>query len=157
MPSETGLETPQKTTYELRPVGDIHRSGEVHVLAVFPEYRQGLTAVEGFSHLWVLYWFHENDEPASRSILQVHPRKDPKNPLTGVFGTRSHMRPNLIGMDLCRIEEVRQPCGEIVVSGCQARDGTPLVDIKPYLPYSDSAREVRLPEWAGKLRHKELP
>ena len=157
MRSEAGPETPTRTAYELRPVGTIHWSEEAQILAVFPEYREGLLGIEGFSHLWVFYWFHENDEPASRSILQVHPRKDPANPLTGVFGTRSHMRPNLIGIDLCQVDEVRQGTGEILVRGCQARSGTPLLDIKPYLPYSDLARKVRLPQWAGKSRRKELP
>ena len=91
---------------------------------------------------------HENDDPTGRAFLRVHPRKDPRNPLTGVFGTRSPLRPNLIGLSLCKIKEVKPEAGEIVVDSIDARDGTPLVDVKPYLPYSDRAEDLRLPEWA---------
>lgn len=156
MESEKGRDGQGRPTFRLRPVGTIRQREGSRVLQVFPEFRRGLLGIEGFSHIWVLYWFHENDEPGPRAILEVHPRRDPRNPLTGVFGSRSHMRPNLIGMDLCEVMEVRKDAGEIVVKGCDARDRTPLLDIKPYLPYSDSAREVRLPRWAGRPRQKGL-
>jgi tRNA-Thr(GGU) m(6)t(6)A37 methyltransferase TsaA len=96
----------------------------------------------------VFYWFHENDHPNGRSVLEVRPRKDPHNPLTGVFGTRSPLRPNLIALSLCKIIEVKGEAGEILVKSLDARDGSPLIDIKPYLPYSDRAEDLRLPEWA---------
>jgi tRNA-Thr(GGU) m(6)t(6)A37 methyltransferase TsaA len=134
--------------FQLEAIGKIEKSSREAVLCLLPAYRAGLKGVREFSHVWVLYWFHENDDPAGRSFLCVHPRKDPKNPLTGVFGTRSPLRPNLVALCLCEIQEVREEAGEIVVHSIDAKDGSPLIDVKPYLPYSDRADELRLPEWA---------
>ncbi len=134
--------------YELRPIGVIEDSDRGRVLRLFPAYLGGLRGIEDFSHLWVFYWFHENDNPEGRSVLEVHPRKDPANPLTGVFGTRSPLRPNLVGLSLCAIREIRRKEGRILVEPFDARPGSPLIDIKPYLPYSDRPEELRLPEWA---------
>ena len=133
---------------EIHPIGTIEQSGGGPVLRVFPAYLEGLKGIQEFSHVWVFYWFHENDHPTGRAFLRVHPRKDPRNPLTGVFGTRSPLRPNLIALSLCRIEEVKPETGEIVVDSLDAKDGSPLIDVKPYLPYSDRAEDLRLPEWA---------
>ena len=133
---------------EMQPIGIIEHSGKGSVVRVFPAYLKGLKGIEEFSHLWVFYWFHENDDPTGRAFLRVHPRKDPRNPLTGVFGTRSPLRPNLIAMSLCKIKEVKPETGEVVVDSLDARHGSPLIDVKPYLPYSDRAEDLRLPEWA---------
>ncbi len=133
---------------ELRPIGVIRDSDRGPVLRLFPAYLGGLKGVQEFSHVWVFYWFHENDNPGGRAVLEVRPRKDPANPLTGVFGTRSPLRPNLLAMHLCEITEIRPEEGEILVRSLDAREGSPLIDIKPYLPYSDRADHLRLPEWA---------
>jgi len=91
-----------------------------------------LQGIQGFSHLWVFYWFHENDNPEERRSLQVHPRRDPANPLTGVFACRAPVRPNLIGFTACRIIRVE---GNVVeVADLDARDGTPILDLKPIFP-----------------------
>ena len=133
---------------EMQPIGIIEHSGKGSLVRVFPAYLEGLKGIQEFSHVWVFYWFHENDDPTGRAFLRVHPRKDPRNPLTGVFGTRSPLRPNLLAMSLCKIKGVKPETGEIVVDSLDARDGSPLIDVKPYLPYSDRAEDLRLPEWA---------
>jgi tRNA (Thr-GGU) A37 N-methylase len=75
----------------------------------------------------------------------VHPRRDPANPLTGVFACRAPERPNLIGLTACRIVKIT---GNIVeVAGLDARDGTPIVDLKPYIPKGDVIPEATTPEW----------
>jgi tRNA (Thr-GGU) A37 N-methylase len=61
---------------------------------------------------------------------------------------RSPMRPNLLAMCLCEIGEIRLERGEVLVRSIDARPGSPLIDIKPYLPYSDRAKGLRLPAWA---------
>ena len=133
---------------DLRPIGVVGESGRGPVLKLLPAYLGGLKGVEEFSHLWVFYWFHENDHPDGRAVLEVHPRHDPANPLTGVFGTRSPLRPNLLALHLCEVVEIMPEKGEIVVRSLDAKEGSPLIDIKPYLPYSDRAEDLRLPEWA---------
>ncbi len=141
----------------IEPIGRVEASGGATVLRIFPAYRDGMRGLDGFSHIWVLYWFHENDSPAARSVLRVHPRKDPRNPLTGVFATRSPMRPNLIALSLCRVEGVEESEGTIRVEPFEARPGSPVLDIKPYLPSLDRPEEARVPVWARNLGAARSP
>ena len=77
---------------ELDPVGRVeHKEGKIFV-EVLPKYLAALNGIEGFSQIWVIYWFHGNDNPEKRRTLEVHPRRDPANPLPGVFATRSPAR-----------------------------------------------------------------
>jgi tRNA (Thr-GGU) A37 N-methylase len=90
-------------SFYLNPVGIVGKSDGKIWIEVFDQFTDGLLGLDGFSHIFVLYWFHQNDAPEKRRTLQVHPRKDPGIPLTGVFATHSPQRPNLIGLTLCRI------------------------------------------------------
>jgi tRNA (adenine37-N6)-methyltransferase len=138
------------TTYAMNPIGFVRKEAEVLRLEVLPQFAPALKGLEDFSHLWVFFWFHENDTPERRATLQVHPRRDPANPLTGVFACRSPERPNLIGLTACRIVKVT---GNIVeVAGLDARDGTPIVDLKPYIPKGDCIPEATAPEWVKRPR-----
>jgi tRNA (adenine37-N6)-methyltransferase len=133
-----------ENTYTVKPIGVIRNDGERTWMEISPCYKDALLGLEGFSHIHVMYWFHENDTPELRSILQVHPRKDPGNPLTGVFATHSPMRPNLIALTLCRILSIQ---GTIIeVEDMDARDGSPLVDIKCYIPYGQTG-PIQTPGW----------
>jgi tRNA-Thr(GGU) m(6)t(6)A37 methyltransferase TsaA len=119
-------------------------------LEILPQYAPALNGLAGFSHVWVLYWFHEHDNLEERATLKVHPRRDPANPLTGVFATRAPVRPNLIGLTACRILKVE---GNIVeVADLDAKDGSPIVDLKPYIPKGDSIPEAVTPDWVKKPR-----
>lgn len=130
---------------QVNPIGRVTRPGDRILVEIPPELTSALEGLEGFSHVWVLYWFHENDRPEERAILKVHPRRDPANPLTGVFATRAPVRPNLIGLTLCRLVSVK---GNILeVEGLDAREGSPVLDLKPYLPGSDALPEAQVPWW----------
>jgi len=91
----------------LHPIGVVKKQGTRARLEIYPEFAPALKGLKDFSHLWVFYWFHENDTPEQRRTLQVHPRRNPANPLTGVFACRSLERPNLIGFTVCRIIKVK--------------------------------------------------
>jgi tRNA (adenine37-N6)-methyltransferase len=131
---------------ELNPVGRVeHRDGKIFVV-VLPAYTAALEGIEGFSQIWVIYWFHGNDNPEKRGTLEVHPRRNPANPLTGVFATRSPARPNLLGMQACRL--VKREGTRLEVEGLDAWDGSPVLDIKPYLPQLDSHPQAAIPKWA---------
>jgi tRNA-Thr(GGU) m(6)t(6)A37 methyltransferase TsaA len=93
----------------------------------------------------VLFWFDQNDTAEKRRVLQVHPRKDPHNPLTGVFATHSPQRPNLIGLTVCKIISIHG--GSIELEDIDALDGTPVMDLKCYIPGSVAEKDVRLPDW----------
>lgn len=131
--------------FSIFPVGVIRKTPDGAVIEVFAEYRDALLGLEDFSHINVFYWFHENDNVEKRRILRVHPRRNTTHPLTGVFATHAPVRPNLIAFSLCRIVTI-DGC-RIRVADIDAADGTPLIDIKCYIPPSVSREEVRLPAW----------
>ena len=133
-------------SFLLHPVGRVERhDGAVH-LQIFDPYRAALLGLDGYSHIFVLYWFDRNDTPDKRRILRVHPQGNRANPLTGVFACRSPARPNLIGLTLCRILSVAN--GIVHVDQIDALDNTPIVDIKPYIPATDNTTEdIRIPAW----------
>jgi len=135
---------------KVNPIGTVISRDDRSVIEIRPELAAALEGLGGFSHVWVIFWFHENDRPEERAILQVHPRRDPSNPLTGVFATRAPVRPNLIGLTCCRIVSLKNNILE--VEGLDARKGTPILDLKPYIPYSDASPEAQVPWWVKKIR-----
>lgn len=111
-----------------------------------PEFRSpdALRGIEDFSHLWLIWEFseaiRENWSPT------VRPPRLGGNARLGVFATRSPYRPNPIGLSCVRLEEVRQTqtLGTIlIVSGADLMDGSPIYDIKPYIPYADAHPDAR--------------
>jgi tRNA-Thr(GGU) m(6)t(6)A37 methyltransferase TsaA len=136
-----------KTRFEMVPIGRVEKQGDQTVIEVFEPYREALDGLDGFSHIWVLYWFDQNDTPRGRSQLKVHPRKDPSNPLTGVFATHAPVRPNLVAMTRCRIRFIRDLV--IGVEDLDALDGSPVIDIKCYLP-EQTPDDVRVPPWVAR-------
>jgi len=123
----------------------VKKQGQRAWLEIFPEYTPALHGLRDFSHLWVFYWFHGNDNPEDRRTLQVHPRRDAANPLTGVFACRAPVRPNLIGFTACRIIKVE---GNVVeVADLDALDGSPILDLKPYIPSGDAIPQAVTPGW----------
>jgi tRNA-Thr(GGU) m(6)t(6)A37 methyltransferase TsaA len=129
------------------PVGRVHNRDSEVTIEIAPRYADALLGLEDFSHVWVIWWFDRNDNPQKRSVLRVHPRGNPRNPLTGVFATRSPARPNLIGMTLCRILAIEGRT--IRVEHIDALDNTPVLDLKPYIPESDGDRRALVPPWIG--------
>ena len=92
-----------------------------------PEVADGLRDMSAGDEVELLTWLHQ----ARRDVLAVHPRGDPDRPLTGVFSTRSADRPNPIGLHRVRVLAVEGR--RVQVSGCEAVDGTPVLDVKPVL------------------------
>ena len=131
--------------FSVNPIGVVRKTDGGARIEIFDDYVDGLLGLEGFSHIFVFYWFHQNDTPEKRKTLQVHPRKDPRNPLTGVFATHSPLRPNLIAVTLCRIIAIKENLIEI--EQIDAFDGSPVIDIKCYIPASVEDKDVRLPDW----------
>ena len=134
-----------QSEFRVHPVGLIRKKDDTAWIEIFAEYREAMLGLEGFSHIHVFFWFHENDTAELRRTLQVHPRKDPSNPLTGVFATHSPKRPNLIGLTRCRIRGVEG--NRIAIDAIDARDGSPVIDIKCFIPDAQPLADVRLPDW----------
>ena len=132
-------------TYSVHPVGLIRKTEDTACIEIFEAYRDAMLGLEGFSHIQVIFWFHDNDSPGHRGTLQVHPRNNPANPLTGVFATHSPRRPNLIGLTRCRIIGIDGT--RIAIEAIDARDGSPVIDIKCFIPDADFPPDVRVPDW----------
>jgi tRNA-Thr(GGU) m(6)t(6)A37 methyltransferase TsaA len=130
--------------FTVNPIGWVRKTPESIGIILNREYQSGLLGLDEFSHVYVFYWFDRNDNPEKRSVLQVHPRGDKQNPLTGVFATRSPARPNLIALTLCRIIEVKDNI--IEVDRIDALPDTPVLDLKPFIPHSETS-EATVPSW----------
>jgi tRNA-Thr(GGU) m(6)t(6)A37 methyltransferase TsaA len=102
-------------------------------LELRPALARGLAGLAVGDPLIVITWLHL----ARRDVLEVHPRGDPRNPLAGVFATRSPDRPNPLGLHRVRVRAVE--AGRLRIGPIEAIDGTPVVDVKPLLPVSEEA------------------
>lgn len=150
---------------KLNPIGVIHtpyekdkeiphqayKSEDVGEVEVFEKYEEGLKDVEGFSHLILLYEFHESVERSVKEDhylqslgLLVKPYLD--DTPRGLFATRSPNRPNPIGLTI--VELLKCEGNILRVKGVDMLDGTPLLDIKPYVPEFDQKDEVKI-GWLG--------
>jgi tRNA-Thr(GGU) m(6)t(6)A37 methyltransferase TsaA len=150
---EAGADGGAETAYKVVPVGRVEIKDGKAAIRVLDKYAPALKGLEEWSHVHVLYWFDRNDTPQKRSILQVHPRGDAANPLTGVFACRAPVRPNLIALSVCRIKSVEG--GAVQVESIDAMDGTPVLDLKPFNPSDAPAEGVRVPAWTRRPEKKE--
>lgn len=133
----------------MRPIGVIHspflakqetpiqptRSQARGQVEVYPEFAEGLQDIEGFSHLILLYAFHQSGPYK----LRVKPFLDDQ--LRGLFATRYPSRPNPLGLSIVRL--VARQANLLEIEGVDVLDGTPLLDIKPYVPDFDTRSETR--------------
>ena len=108
---------------------------------------EALHKIDDFSHIIVIYWMHKLP-PSQRSVIKVHPRGNKDLPLVGVFASRSPARPNPLGITTVKLLERRDNI--LKVSGLDAINGTPVLDIKPYLPDHDYTSEIKTPGWLAK-------
>ncbi|MDI6905483.1 MAG: tRNA (N6-threonylcarbamoyladenosine(37)-N6)-methyltransferase TrmO [Candidatus Bathyarchaeia archaeon] len=131
---------------ELCFIGVVENAGEQEAkIRIFPEFCAGLKGIEDFSHIIILYWAHLRDSEEERCTLLVFPRRHAVNVETGVFACRNPSRPNPIG--LCVVELLKIEGCTLTVKGLDAFEGSPIIDIKPYIPRADSIPNARVPEW----------
>ncbi len=108
----------------------------------------GLQGLEAFSHAVIVYFMHEaRFDPSIH--LQRHPREREDLPLVGIFAQRARHRPNRIGMTTVKILKVEENL--LIVKGLDAIDGTPVLDIKPYVPAFDKTSDADIPVWMEEL------
>ncbi|MHA2277935.1 MAG: tRNA (N6-threonylcarbamoyladenosine(37)-N6)-methyltransferase TrmO [Candidatus Kariarchaeaceae archaeon] len=135
--------------FEIQPIGYICETETEKYIKINPEYQIGLYQLDTISHIFVLWWIHENDTTEARQAQVIIPRvRGPFVPpeKMGTFATRSPHRPNPIGMTLVKITSIIDR--HIYIDSIDANEGTPVLDIKPYLPNSDRVDgEITLPPW----------
>jgi tRNA-Thr(GGU) m(6)t(6)A37 methyltransferase TsaA len=124
----------------IQPVGAVGIKGTVEVLA---EYQEGLKDLDGFSHIILLYLFHRSEgfKLTVVPFMDTEPR--------GLFSTRAPRRPNPIGLSVMQLDRIEN--GVLYIQNADMLDGTPLLDIKPYVPEFDGHTRVRT-GWLEKAR-----
>ncbi|MGD0176906.1 MAG: tRNA (N6-threonylcarbamoyladenosine(37)-N6)-methyltransferase TrmO [Candidatus Bathyarchaeia archaeon] len=125
------IHSPLKTSFGA-PLQSVSAKLLKGTVEVFPKYVSGLKDLTGFSHLILIYHFHLS----TTTSLIVKPYLD--NEEHGIFATRAPARPNPIGISIVRLRKIR--AGTIYVQDLDVIDGTPLLDIKPYVPQFDARR-----------------
>ena len=131
----------------IQPTGENSTEGK---LEIYPKHADGLKDIEGFSHIYLLYHLHK----AAPAKLHLKPFLD--NQARGVFSTRAPRRPNPIGLSLVKITRVEE--NFIFVENIDILNGTPLLDIKPYIPEFEDTSKIRvgwLRKSKGKVRQKK--
>ena len=108
---------------------------------------EALDGLEDFSHIIVIYWMHNQTSASNQIQTKIHPMGREDLPLVGLFATRSPHRPNSIGKTTVKL--LRRRGNILQVEGLDAIDGTPVIDIKPYLPGYDAPEEASVPPWTA--------
>ena len=145
---------------EIRPIGFVRRTSSdkdvkdkrlVSRVVLEKDLTQALDGIEGFSHIFVIYWLHEVLD-AEEPVLH-HPSSQGEAQLLGIFATRAPIRPNPIGLTL--VELVKREENTLWVKGLDAYDGTPVLDIKPYPDWERGrlivVTDFRVPEWLTRI------
>ena len=149
-----------KSEIALKPIGvvrttavgdEVRDTTRISRIVIRSELAEALDGVDGFSHLFVMFWLNQISED-QRKTLKVHPRGRRDLPLLGVFATRTMLRPNPIGLTL--VELVKVEGNALTVRGLDAFDGTPVLDIKPFDSW-DTAKTAKVPEWWTKLEKEK--
>ena len=143
----------------IKPIGVIHSPYKDRVprpsdityeskgqIEIFPEYADGLTDLDGFSHIEVIFYFHLS----KTTSLKAHPPMDTRE--RGVFASHSPRRPSLTGLTVVRLDSIENNI--LDVSGVDMIEGTPVLDIKPYIPRVKSTEKIRL-GWLDDLKEEK--
>ena len=128
-------------------IGHVKKPAEDQLyIEIADQYWNGVLQLDQFSHMIVLWWITGRDSITYRSNLQDYPpQADAK--LSGVFASRSPARPTPIGLSIVAIEKVDNDTHRVYIDQIDAFDGTPVIDIKPYMPSSDRVDKAVVPPW----------
>ncbi len=107
---------------------------------------EALLGLEGYTHVIVIGWLHEIPEEL-RGRLRAYPAGDERLPLQGALALRGGARPNPLSFTVCKLLRVEGHTLE--VEGLDLVDGTPVLDVKPYIPFYDAEPKAKIPKWAG--------
>lgn len=135
-------------TYQLHPIGTVRASDaeQSYTLQIEEPYRAGLKQLDQFGHVLIFWWADKMDTEQYRQVMTT---KLPYAPgvEAGVFACRSEYRPNPIAVTTMMVLHVDVEAGVVVLPWIDAFDGTPVLDLKPYIPISDRIRDFKVAEW----------
>ncbi|BDU39712.1 tRNA (N6-threonylcarbamoyladenosine(37)-N6)-methyltransferase TrmO [Vibrio nigripulchritudo] len=132
---------------KIESIGQVHAENGTFQLQIQPQYQKGLEDLQNFSHIQLLWWGHHSDTEELRHTLTcTNPYHGGPDTL-GVFATRSPFRPNPLLLSIVEIQNIDVEKGVISLYWVDAEHGTPILDIKPYLPCSDRVKNSKVAEW----------
>lgn len=137
------------TTYEVKPIGTICNKEGQTFLTLKPEFIPALKALDGFSHINVIWWFSDFDNEKYRAELETEQPYKKAPDVMGIFATRSPIRPNPIALTAAEIIHIDYKNGVIQLAYIDANDNTPVLDIKPYTPSLDRVETPGVPTWCS--------
>jgi len=141
-------------SYVIKPIGVVRKTETQNYLEISQEYWDATTHLDMFSHAIVLWWIDGMDTPDNRQTILANPPKN-KGPLpSGVFSCRSPARPNPVGHTIVKIMSLDEKNRRVLIDHMDANDGTPLIDIKPYLPSSDRVDNAQVAPWFENLESR---
>ncbi len=142
-------------SFTVRPIGHVHSgyieqediphnhtgwTTDTSQIRLLPKYAKGLCGLKGYSHIIVLFWVH-------KAKKWKMPKNHKKPTHVKVFATRMPVRPNSIGMSVVELLDFSTDSGRVTVKGLDSLDGTPVIDIKPYIPNFDNYSGASVPSW----------
>lgn len=136
-----------KKSFQAKPIGTIKAGEEGFQILIEPAFRPALKELDGFSYINVLFWCDQVDDAQSRSFVQCDKPYAKAPDKVGIFATRSPARPNPIALTAVAAMHIDHQQGVIHIPFIDAEDGTPVIDIKPYLPALDRVKDVAVPAW----------
>jgi tRNA-Thr(GGU) m(6)t(6)A37 methyltransferase TsaA len=137
------IHTPFKTASEA-PIQPRYSEGAAGTVEIYSRFEEGLSDLDGFSHLILIYHLHLSEGYS----LRVKPYLDSN--LRGVFATRAPRRPNPLGLSVVRLDKIERNI--LYVANVDMVDGTPLLDIKPYVPEFDKNEKIEIGWLKGKIQ-----
>jgi tRNA (adenine37-N6)-methyltransferase len=140
--------TGKPKTFQLHSIGTVHASEaeQSYILQIDEPYRPALKQVDQFSHILIFWWADQMDTPENRNVMTTELPYAP-GVAAGVFACRSEYRPNPIALTTMAVIDVDVENGIVVLPWIDAHDGTPILDIKPFIPISDRIRDYRVAPW----------
>ncbi|UII77837.1 TrmO family methyltransferase [Flagellimonas sp. HMM57] len=135
-----------KNVIRVNPIGSIHSENGIFYIKLKSEYKKGLTSIDGFSHLQIVWWGNLFDTPEQRNQLTTDKPYKTSPEKMGVFATRSQFRPNPVLMTTIVVEKIDFDEGIIFTPYIDTENNTPLLDIKPYHLY-ERVENCNVPQW----------
>jgi tRNA-Thr(GGU) m(6)t(6)A37 methyltransferase TsaA len=135
-------------TFQLHSIGTVRvtdEEGSYH-LQIDKPYRPALKQLDQFSHIMIFWWADQMDTPEFRGMMTTELPYAP-GVEAGVFACRSEYRPNPIAVTTMMVLDVDEENGIVVLPWIDAFDGTPILDLKPYIPISDRIRDYKVADW----------
>lgn len=135
--------------YQVKSIGKINIIDTEVFIELEPQYKKALQALEGFSHINVIWWFSDFDTREARNTIETQQPYKKSPEVMGIFATRSPIRPNPIALTAVKVIDIDYEKGILQIAYIDANNGTPVLDIKPYTPSLDRVEAPTVPQWCS--------